>query len=65
MSTQTVQRESSATIKAPPTKYEQISPAKAKNIVEIDCRGLEFTDFKPDVRFRVRQNCFGDWSDDS
>lgn len=43
------QRESSATIKAAPQKYEQNSPAKAKNIIEIDCRGLEFTDFKPDV----------------
>ncbi len=30
-------------------KYEQNSPAKAKNLIEIDCRGLEFTDFKPDV----------------
>ncbi len=43
------QRESSATIKAASAKYEQHSPAKAKNLIEIDCRGLEFTDFKPDV----------------
>ncbi|KAK7902739.1 hypothetical protein LTR67_002385 [Exophiala xenobiotica] len=42
------QRESSATIKAAPAKYEQTSPAKAKNLIEIDCRGLEFTDFRPD-----------------
>ncbi|OCT55018.1 DUF866 domain protein [Cladophialophora carrionii] len=41
-------RESSATIKAAPAKYEQHSPAKAKNLIEMDCRGLEFTDFKPD-----------------
>ncbi|KAH0846563.1 hypothetical protein AYO21_11423 [Fonsecaea monophora] len=41
-------RESSATIKAAPAKYEQNSPAKPKNIIDIDCRGLEFTDFKPD-----------------
>ncbi|KAJ9612186.1 hypothetical protein H2200_003783 [Cladophialophora chaetospira] len=41
-------RESSATIKTAPAKYEQQSPAKAKNLIEIDCRGLEFTDFKPD-----------------
>ncbi|KIX10437.1 uncharacterized protein Z518_01519 [Rhinocladiella mackenziei CBS 650.93] len=41
-------RESSATIKAAPTAYEPNSPAKAKNIIEIDCRGLEFIDFKPD-----------------
>ncbi|OQU99642.1 hypothetical protein CLAIMM_05249 [Cladophialophora immunda] len=41
-------RESSASIKAAPAKYEQNSPAKPKNIIDIDCRGLEFTDFKPD-----------------
>jgi hypothetical protein len=45
-----MQRESSATIKAAPVSYEQTEPAKAKNILEMDCRGLEFTDFKPDVR---------------
>lgn len=43
------QRESSATIKAAPATYEQSEPAKAKNIIEIDCRGLEFTEFKADV----------------
>lgn len=42
-------RESSATIKAAPSVYESVSPAKAKNIIEIDTRGLEFTDFKADV----------------
>lgn len=42
-------RESSATIKAAPTSYEAVSPARAKNIIEIDTRGLEFTDFKADV----------------
>lgn len=44
------QRESSATIKAAPASYEAASPAKPKNIIEIDSRGLEFTDFKADVR---------------
>lgn len=44
------QRESSATIKAAPVPYEQSEPAKPKNILEFDCRGLEFTDFKPEVR---------------
>jgi len=29
--------------------YEQNSPAKIKNIIEIDCRGLEFTEFRADV----------------
>jgi hypothetical protein len=42
-------RESSASIKAAPAVYAQQSPAKAKNIVEFDCRGLEFVEFKADV----------------
>lgn len=42
-------RESSATIKAAPAGYEAASPARAKNIIEIDTRGLEFTEFKADV----------------
>lgn len=45
-----LQRESSATIKAPPASYQQASPPKPQNIIEIDCRGLEFTEFKADVR---------------
>jgi hypothetical protein len=44
-----LKRESNATIKAAPAVYEQSSPARPKNLIEIDCRGLEFTDFKPDV----------------
>lgn len=44
-----LQRESTATIKTAPATYERTEPAKAKNIIEIDCRGLEFIDFKPDV----------------
>ena len=47
-----VQRESSASIKAAPTAYEQAEPAKAQKVVEFDCRGLEFTEFKPEVRWR-------------
>lgn len=43
------QRESSATIKEAPKAYEQAEPAKPKNILEFDCRGLEFTEFKPEV----------------
>lgn len=42
-------RESSASIKAAPAVYAQQSPARAKNIVEFDCRGLEFVEFKADV----------------
>ncbi|RFU73001.1 hypothetical protein TARUN_9259 [Trichoderma arundinaceum] len=44
-------RESSATIKAAPTAYEQGEPPKAQKLFEFDCRGLEFTEFKPE----------GDW----
>lgn len=44
-----IQRETSATIKGPPNPYIQASPPVSHNIIEIDCRGLEFTDFKADV----------------
>ena len=43
------QRESSATIKAAPTPYPQTEPAKSHKILEFDCRGLEFTEFLPEV----------------
>lgn len=42
-------RESSATIKGAPFTYDISSPARSKNIIEIDTRGLEFTEFKADV----------------
>lgn len=45
------QREHSASIKDAPKAYEAQAPAKAKNIIELDCRGLEFVEFKADVRF--------------
>ncbi|KAL2260772.1 hypothetical protein VTK26DRAFT_5126 [Humicola hyalothermophila] len=41
-------RESSASIKAAPTPYEQTEPPKAQKIIEFDCRGLEFTEFIPE-----------------
>jgi hypothetical protein len=44
------QRESSASIKASPVPYYQVSPPKRQKILEFDCRGLEFTEFKPEVR---------------
>jgi len=44
----TKQRESSATISAAPTAYEQTEPAKAQKILVFDCRGLEFTEFMPE-----------------
>ncbi|KAH6623031.1 hypothetical protein F5144DRAFT_582182 [Chaetomium tenue] len=46
-------RESSATIKAAPTPYEQTEPAKAQKIIEFDCRGLEFTEFLPEGEWLV------------
>ncbi|ERS99460.1 hypothetical protein HMPREF1624_04660 [Sporothrix schenckii ATCC 58251] len=44
-------RESTASIKAGAKPYEQAEPAKPQNILEFDCRGLEFVEFKPE----------GDW----
>ena len=44
-----IQRESTATIRAPANAYQQASPPKRQNIVEFDCRGLEFVEFKADV----------------
>ena len=46
-----IQRESSATIKAPPIPYKQASPPTRQKILEFDCRGMEFTEFKPEVRW--------------
>jgi len=42
-------RESSATIKAPPVAYNQASPPTRQKVIEFDCRGLEFIEFKPEV----------------
>jgi hypothetical protein len=52
------QRESSATIKAAPVPYQQASPPKREKILEFDCRGLEFTEYKPEVgcKFYVKHN---------
>lgn len=43
------QRESSATIKEPPISYKQGDPPTRQKVIEFDCRGLEFTEFKPEV----------------
>ena len=45
----TQQRESTATIKAGAKPYLQVEPAKPQNMLEFDCRGLEFVEFKPEV----------------
>ncbi|MCJ1341573.1 hypothetical protein MMC09_006869 [Bachmanniomyces sp. S44760] len=47
-------RESTATIKAPPSAYLHSSPPKRQNIVEFDCRGLEFTEFKSDGEWKAK-----------
>lgn len=44
-----VQRESSATILAPPISYQQESPPTTQKVIDFDCRGLEFIEFKPEV----------------
>ncbi|KAF2690995.1 DUF866-domain-containing protein [Lentithecium fluviatile CBS 122367] len=44
-------REHSANIKAAPASYEQTDPPKTVNVLEFDCRGLEFTEFKADGEF--------------
>ncbi|TAQ89353.1 hypothetical protein B7494_g2316 [Chlorociboria aeruginascens] len=44
-------RESTATIKAPPIPYTQASPPTRQKILEFDCRGLEFVEYRPE----------GDW----
>ncbi len=44
-----VQRESSASITAGATPYGQSEVSKAQNILQFDCRGLEFIEFKPEV----------------
>ncbi|KAL2265506.1 hypothetical protein VTJ83DRAFT_6606 [Remersonia thermophila] len=46
-------RESSASITAAPTPYEQTEPAKPRKILEFDCRGLEFTEFVPEGEWLV------------
>ncbi|KUJ23138.1 LSM-domain-containing protein [Mollisia scopiformis] len=67
-------RESSATIKAAPIAYQQASPPTRQKILEIDCRGLEFTEFHPEgewlatglesgTKFTAIDLSEGDWFD--
>lgn len=51
------QREHSANVKSAPIAYKQTSPPKPMNIIEFDCRGLEFTEFRPDVRQPLSREC--------
>ncbi|MCJ1241546.1 hypothetical protein MMC14_009551 [Varicellaria rhodocarpa] len=49
-------RESTASFKGPLNTYTntQTAPSKRQNIIEIDCRGLEFTDFKADGKWKAK-----------
>lgn len=53
-----IQREHSANIKEAPKPYEQGEPPKAQKIIEFDCRGLEFVEFKPEVSCVLEKHCF-------
>lgn len=45
-----IQKTHSASVTAGPNTYEiQLDKSKAQKIITLDCRGLEFTEFKPDV----------------
>ncbi|KAF2217109.1 hypothetical protein CERZMDRAFT_108940 [Cercospora zeae-maydis SCOH1-5] len=46
-------REHSANIVDSPQTYEQQSPPKPKNIITMDCRGLEFVEFKADGEWKA------------
>ncbi|GMF67862.1 unnamed protein product [Aspergillus oryzae] len=43
------QKTHSASIVAGPNVYEADEKRKGRKVIDIDCRGLEFTDFKADV----------------
>jgi hypothetical protein len=43
------QKTHSASVVNGPHTYEGDEKRKGKKVIEIDCRGLEFTEFKPDV----------------
>ncbi|KAF1834217.1 hypothetical protein BDW02DRAFT_525822 [Decorospora gaudefroyi] len=44
-------REHSANVRAPPVAYPQSDPPKKMNILEFDCRGLEFVEFRAEGEF--------------
>ncbi|TKA33625.1 hypothetical protein B0A50_00461 [Salinomyces thailandicus] len=46
-------REHSANMIETPKSYPQQSPPKPKNIITMDCRGLEFLEFKPDGAWKA------------
>ncbi|KAM0096477.1 hypothetical protein ACP6JD_000240 [Aspergillus fumigatus] len=50
----------SASIVNGPHAYEGDEKGKGSKVIEIDCRGLEFTEFKPDARF-LTMDAQGEW----
>jgi hypothetical protein len=44
----------SLAIKSAPTAYVQQEPAKAQRILEFECRGCEFSDFKPEGNWEAK-----------
>lgn len=48
-----LQKEHSANIKEAPKVYPQQDTPKPQNIIVIDCRGLEFVEFKPDGEWQA------------
>lgn len=49
--TNTCQKTHSASVVAGPHVFEVDEKKKGKKILELDCRGLEFTEFKSDVSY--------------
>ncbi|KAL2051260.1 hypothetical protein ABVK25_008509 [Lepraria finkii] len=50
----TCKRESTAIIKNAPRAYSHSSPPQRQNIIEFDCRGLEFVEFKADGEWMAK-----------
>ncbi|KAK5148928.1 hypothetical protein LTR04_000314 [Oleoguttula sp. CCFEE 6159] len=46
-------REHSAVVKDAPKAYAHGSPPKRQTIIQLDCRGLEFLEFKPEGDFQA------------
>ncbi|KAK5000355.1 hypothetical protein LTR66_000773 [Elasticomyces elasticus] len=47
-------REHSASIKDAPKAYEQTSPATRQTVILMDCRGLEFTEFRAEGEWQAK-----------
>lgn len=45
-----IKKTHTASITSGPKAYETQEKKTSQKVIEMDCRGLEFTEFKPDVR---------------